>query len=147
MSYLKLPINFLSLAKEPKDSANKKGLCSLEESIAQNIMMQITCRYGEVAGRVDFGSQIWELEFNQLVKLHKWEEEVRKSLMDTIDKYEKRLSSVDIFISLSEVDTEVRTKGKSQIRRQAIISVNGKITRTGVPFNFNTTIFISPLTQ
>lgn len=142
MNYIKLPINFSNALK-----GNRKDTCSLEESIAQFIMTQITCRYGEVAGKPDFGSEIWNLEFNQLVKIYEWEEKVKKSLFNTIEKYEKRLTNIEVNVSLSEIDNEVQTKGYSEIRRKAIIFVNGNIIHSGVPFHFNTTIYISPLSQ
>ncbi len=39
---------------------------------------------------------IWDLEFNQLVKISDWEEGVKNSLIKTIEKYEKRLRNVDV---------------------------------------------------
>jgi phage baseplate assembly protein W len=142
MKHIKLPINFSSILK-----GNEPSYCSLEESIAQSIMMQITSRYGEVAGKPDFGSAIWELEFNQLVKVYEWEEKVKQSLIKTIDLYEKRLYDVDVNVSLSEFENESSHKKRKEIRRKAEIFVNGKIIHQDLPFHFNTTIYISPLSQ
>jgi len=142
MKYIKLPINFSSLINGKASSS-----CSLEESIAQSIMMQITSRYGEVAGRPDFGSAIWELEFNQLVKVYVWEEEVKQSLIKTINKYEKRLYDVEITVNLSEFEGESSARHRRDIRRKADIFVTGKIVFQELPFHFNTTIYISPLSQ
>ncbi|WP_271783481.1 GPW/gp25 family protein [Aquimarina algiphila] len=142
MKHIKLPIDFSDLLK-----GKGKKECSLEESIAQYIMMLIISRYGEVAGKDDFGSDIWELEFNQLVKIYEWEEKVRLSLVHAITKYEKRLSDIKVVVSLSEVDTDVDSKTYSQIRRKAIIGVSGNIVQTGVPFSFDTSIYVSPLSQ
>ena len=52
-------------------------ICSYQESIAQHIMLLILSHHGEVIGREDFGSMIWDLEFNQLVKISDWEEGVK----------------------------------------------------------------------
>lgn len=142
MKYIKLPIDF-------SDLINGKGKkeCFLEESIAQYIMTLIVSRYGEVAGKDDFGSYIWELEFNLLVKIYEWEEKVRTSLVRAITKYETRLSDIKVVVSLREVDTDLDSKKYSQIRRKAIIGVSGNIVNTGVPFNFDTSIYVSPLSQ
>jgi len=121
--------------------------CSLEESIAQSIMTQITCSYGEVAGRPDFGSQIWELEFNQLVKVYEWEETVKKSLIKTIELYEKRLYDVEVFVKLKEFEKESSVNVRRDIRKKADIIVNGKIIYQELPFHFSTTLYISPLSQ
>lgn len=142
MNYLKLPLDFSKMLK-----IDKSKRCSLEESVAQHLMMQITCRYGEVAGREDFGSDIWELEFDQLVKLHEWEEVVQKSLVRTINTYEKRLYDVKVNVVLSEVDMDISSKTYSEIKRKAVIRVAGRLFQTGEIFNFNTSVYVSPLSQ
>lgn len=142
MKYLKLPIDFSGMLH-----GGTQDRCLIEESIAQYIMMQITSRYGEVAGRSDFGSDIWELEFNQLVKIYEWEERVRVSLLESIVKYETRLTDVKVGVSLSEIDTDIDSEKYSQVRRKAVINVSGNIIQTGVAFNFNTSLYVSPLSQ
>ena len=139
---LKLPINFSSMVK-----GTKVTTCSIEESIAQSIMMQITTHYGEVAGRPDFGSTIWDLEFNQLIKVYEWEYQVKKSLIETINKYEKRLKEVEATVKLIQVEKESNIQAKRGIRKQATIYVKGTIIQYNIPFNFNTTLYISPLSQ
>lgn len=62
MSYLKIPIDLKAAV------SGKLERCSYEESIAQQIMLLIVSRYGEVTGKESYGSVIWELEFSQLVK-------------------------------------------------------------------------------
>lgn len=140
MEYLKLPIDFSNLIK-----GGRVERCSKEESIAQNIMMIITSRYGEVVGKEDFGSDIWELEFNQLVKINKWEEQVRNSLIISINKYEERLRDIHIDVVLSEVDDDFSNKENVHIRRKAEITVKGIMKDNDVPFHFNTLLYISPL--
>ncbi len=127
---------------------SRREECSYEESIAQYLMMMITSRYGEVVSRADFGSAIWELEFNQLVKVYEWEEKVQKSLEDTIAKYENRLSDLKVEVSLKEIDTDRNNiDGITQVRKQASISVEGKIKHSGTKFTFNTQLLVSPLSQ
>ena len=142
MKYLKLPIDFSGMLQ-----GGTQNRCLIEESIAQYIMMQITSRYGEVAGRTDFGSDIWELEFNQLVKIYEWEERVRVSLLESIVKYETRLTDIKVGVSLSEIDTDIESEKYSQVRRKAVINVSGNIIQTGIAFNFNTSLYVSPLSQ
>ena len=59
MTYLKMPLQLQSAV------AKKLQRCSYQESIAQHIMLLILSHHGEVIGREDFGSMIWDLEFNQ----------------------------------------------------------------------------------
>ena len=142
MNYLKLPIDFSQILVNKNTER-----CSKEESIAQHIMMIITSRYGEVVGRDDFGSQIWELEFSQLVKIKDWEERVQDSLVKAINKYELRLKKIKVSVVLSEVDDDFSNNENAQIRRRSQISVKGKLIENDMDFNFNTLIYISPLSQ
>lgn len=88
MNYLKLPLDL------SEGLHGQLQRCSYEESIAQHIMMLIVSQYGEVEGKEDYGSIIWDLEFNQVLKNADWEEKVRKSLEATLTKYESRLKDI-----------------------------------------------------
>ena len=59
MDYLKLPLDL------PAALGGQMERCSYEESIAQHIMMLVVSRYGEVESKDDYGSVIWNLEYNQ----------------------------------------------------------------------------------
>lgn len=135
MTYLKMPLQLQSAV------AKKLQRCSYQESIAQHIMLLILSHHGEVIGREDFGSMIWDLEFNQLVKISDWEEGVKNSLIKTIEKYEKRLRNVDVNVTLLEIEEENIDK-VSHIRRKAQITVTGIMDRTNEKFSFNTSLYL-----
>ena len=120
--------------------------CSYEESIAQHIMMLIISRYGEVEGKEDYGSVIWDLEFNQVLKNADWEEKVRQSLEATITKYESRLKDIHVRVELTEVEEDVRNKFPNA-RQRVRVWVNGVMVRNDQQFNFNTHLYISPISQ
>ncbi len=71
MNYLKLPLDLSGALN------GQIQRCSYEESIAQHLMMLVVSRHGEVEGREDYGSIIWDLEFNQVLKNEDWEDKVR----------------------------------------------------------------------
>lgn len=139
MSYIKLPVNLNSATHE------RLKKCSYEESIAQQIMLLIVSRHGEVIGKDEYGSIIWELEFSQLIKASDWENNVRESLAKAIQLYEKRLKDINVNVVLSEIEDE--NKKNIHVRRNAQITVTGKIHSTDMPFYFSTLIYISPLSQ
>ena len=145
MSFLKLPLDFSSALR------GTLSRCSLAESIAQQLMLLIVSHPGEVLGREDFGSVIWELEFHQLVKIKDWEEEVHNSLLASILRHEPRLREVVLEIRLAEIDdddTDEDIKIKHPyVRRRASIRVQGVIDSTDEPFSFQTQVYISPLSQ
>ena len=140
MSFLKLPLDFSSALR------GTLSRCSLAESIAQQLMLLIVSHPGEGLGREDFGSVIWELEFNQLVKVRDWEETVRNSLVQSITAYERRLKDVRVDVHLSEIEGDLLGKNPN-IRRQANITIHAQIESTDIPFVFNTLVYISPLSQ
>lgn len=140
MDYLRIPLQLQSAVDK------KLQKCSYHESIAQHIMLLILSHNGEVIGREDYGSMIWDLEFNQLVKISDWEEGVRGSLIRTIGKHEKRLRDVDVNVALMEIEEENIHK-ISHIRRKAQITVTGILDKTNENFNFTTSLYISPLSQ
>ena len=139
MKYLKYPIDFSSLLK-----GNNKNQCEIQESIAYNIMLIVTTSFGEIPEKPDYGSEIWELEFDQHINRRTWEEQVKNSLFDSISKNEQRLNLTSVAITLDEVeDKELKTS----IRRKANIIVNGIIKNSLIPFNFHTKLNISPISQ
>ena len=138
--YLKLP---LDLSRTLNGQMQR---CSYEESIAQHIMMLIVSRYGEVEGKEDYGSVIWDLEFNQVLKNADWEEKVRQSLETTITKYESRLKDIHVRVELTEVEEDVRNKFPNA-RQRVRVWVNGVMVRNDQQFNFGTHLYISPISQ
>ena len=140
MNYLKLP---LDLSRTLNGQMQR---CSYEESIAQHIMVLIVSRYGEVEGKEDYGSVIWDLEFNQVLKNADWEEKVRQSLEATITKYESRLKDIHVRVELTEVEEDVRNKFPNA-RQRVRVWVNGVMVRNDQQFNFSTHLYISPISQ
>ena len=140
MEYLKLPLD-LSAAL-----GGQLERCSYEESIAQNIMMMIVSKYGEAESKDDYGSVIWNLEYNQTVFNQDCEENVKKSLEKTIVKYEHRLKNIEVNVELTEVEEEIRNKYPNA-RRRVRIGVRGLLILNDNPFYFNTYLYISPLSQ
>ncbi|MFD1604350.1 GPW/gp25 family protein [Flavobacterium artemisiae] len=139
MKYLKYPVNFKSLLK-----GSQENFCKIDESIAYNIMMIITTSFGEIPEDPRYGTIIWDLEFNQHIKKRDWEDLVRKSLYESIVEYEKRLILSNVIISLDEIDDSELTRS---IRRKVSINVKGSIIESQIPFNFQTKLNISPISQ
>ncbi|WP_255680878.1 GPW/gp25 family protein [Flavobacterium pisciphilum] len=139
MKYLKYPVNFKALTR-----GSQENFCKIEESIAYNIMMIITTSFGEIPETPNYGTIIWDLEFNQHIKKRDWEDLVRKSLFESITEFEKRLILGEVTISLDEIDDKELS---SSIRRKAIVVVTGSIIESSIPFNFHTKLNISPISQ
>ena len=90
MEYLSLPLVL---------SDGYLSRCTLEESIIYSIGLILSTRQGQLSFAPEFGSEIWEREFSDLVTSNK--ADMRGNLRNAIDKYEKRLYNVSVSTSQS----------------------------------------------
>jgi phage baseplate assembly protein W len=137
--YYTLPLRFDEII-DKKQHNN----CSLEESIAQNLHLLVSTYHGESAFAEDYGCSIWDEEFKTQLDI-KWKDEVRKSIMNAIEKFELRLALSDVKVELS--DHESRQQTGLRLRRKLLITISGTIRKTNEKFNFKKVLFISPLSQ
>lgn len=82
----------------------------------------------------------------KFLKNEDWEDKVRQSLEATIIKYEPRLKDVHVRVELTEVEEDVRDKFPNA-RKRVRLWVSGLIVRNDQHFNFNTHLYISPISQ
>jgi phage baseplate assembly protein W len=120
--------------------------CSLIDSIAQNLHLIISTYRGESAYAADeYGCSIWDEEFRTQLSI-RWKEELRQSVMNAVEKFEPRLRLSDIKVEI--IDHESVNENKNlRIRRKIILSISGIIKKTNEKFNFQKSLFISPLSQ
>ena len=99
MDYLALPF---VLREGYLDRANFK------ESLTYSVGLLLCTRAGSMPFEPDYGCGIWEKEFSDLYSANK--AEIRSSVRNAIDRYEKRLYNVSV--SLVNVDDPApRTMG------------------------------------
>jgi phage baseplate assembly protein W len=72
----------------------------LEESIKFSIGLILCTRRGSLPFEPDYGSDIWEKEFSDLMTANK--ADIRSNLRNALDKYEKRLYNISV--SLVKID-------------------------------------------
>jgi phage baseplate assembly protein W len=119
--------------------------CALVDSIAQNLHLIISTYHGESAYANDYGCSIWDEEFRTQLSI-RWKEDVRQSVFTAIDKFEPRLQLSDIKVELVEHESRPE-KNSLRIRRKIILTISGIIKKTNEKFNFQKSLFISPLSQ
>lgn len=128
----------------PGDLMQKKEhpKCSLNESISRVIHLIAVTHFGEFKADESFGCEIWEFDFENVTNSQLFKEEIKKSLKQTIEKHEPRLSQVRIDIQMQQVEVRiVNRRTKSRI----ILKVDGVITKTNEPFSYSENFFIGPL--
>lgn len=137
----KMPFDPERLMSE--DSSIEK--CSMAESIAQNIMLLITTKKRENRFDLDYGNAVWDIEFENAITTVEWEDTFVKSMKEQIGKYEPRIYAPKIEVHIEYVERSFEMKKYSEIKKKAKIAINAKLAETGEPFNFNTELFLSPM--
>lgn len=139
--YYKLPFQPASLFKD----GGEIKVCSLAESIAQNIMLLITTKQGENRYNDEYGNAVWNIEFDNAATNVLWEETFQDSLAQLIREYEPRIVNPDIKVHTSFVEHSYKTKKFSEVKKKAAIGINARLAESGELFSFSTEIFLSPM--
>jgi len=84
------------------------GRAGLQESITFSVGLILSSRPGALPFDPTFGCDVWEKEFSDLYSANK--AELRSSLRNSIDKYEKRLYNVSVTL-VSVTDTRREALG------------------------------------
>ena len=136
--YYQTPLDF-------KRFFEKKELkkISLRESISQFISIILTTYFEEYAFDDDFGSEIWETDFDLLVNANVLKERIKKSLKAQIQTYEKRLTKVDLNLNLKESISE--STNKVRLKKYLHITITGTIVKTNEPYSFTGDYYLAPL--
>lgn len=114
-------------------------------SISNHIELIIFTRFGEHRHNVNFGCEIWDLDFELIVSESLWEEKFRKSLLKSITDYETRIYNIDVEVKITEVENVYPLRKITEIKKKVDITIRGLIKVTGEKYYFNTALFLSPL--
>ncbi len=116
---------------------------TLQESISQFISIIITTYFEEYTYDDEFGSEIWETDFDLLVNTNVLKEQIKRSLQNQINQYEKRLSNVNLNLDVRENISE--NSNKVRLKKYLNITITGIIVKTDEPYRFNGDYFMAPL--
>jgi len=138
--YYKLPLQ-LSGIMEGKDAPT----CDLRTSISKNIELIIMTRFGEHRSDPTFGCEIWDLDFELIVSQGIWEKKLCSSVMQSISIHECRLSNIEATVLLTEVEKINSIYKLPEIKKKVEIRLAAIIKKTGEPYSFIASLFLSPL--
>lgn len=138
---------FYTLPLRADEIINKRqhNSCSLVESIAQNLHLIISTYRGESSYAEEYGCSIWDEEFKTQLSI-RWKEDVRQSVLATIEKFEPRLLVKDVKVDLTEQEFRP-DKNSLRVRRKLVLGITGSIKKTNEKFSFQKSLYISPLSQ
>ena len=136
-----MPFDFGRLIQRNRELSE----CNLGTSIAQNIFLIISSRYNEHRFDPQFGCEIWERDFETIVNPIAWQEEVNRSIVNSLKRYEPRLESIQVDTVITEQPYRHPVTNVQSIKKKIIVNVRGIIKATGEPFTYSPQLYISPI--
>lgn len=121
--------------------------CSEEESIDQNLEMIIMTCPGEHKYDPDFGCKIWDLDFERVVSMHRWEGQFMQYIQEAISKYERRIQDVDTRIKFYDIRNEYDRSGAISIRKRVDAQIDATIVSSKKKCCFYYSFFLGPLSS
>lgn len=139
-----IPLNFTPFFDEKEGSLEK---CSEIESVDQHIDLLITTYQGEHIFDKNYGTAIWELDFEHIGSVEVWKEDFSKYLSEAITQYEPRISITDFQLEISELVEEDNVFGNVNVRKRAAIFIEAILKSNGRFCRFHYQLFLSPLSK
>jgi phage baseplate assembly protein W len=135
--FYKIPFDFKKLTVG--QDARK---VTIEESLAQFIALIITTIFGEYKYDLDFGTIIWETDFNLLANPNQLKDMIKESVHEKVKKYEKRLIVTDV--TLGVVEDTVSYVTNIRVKKRLDIVVYGIIKQTNQPYYYRSSYYLAP---
>ncbi|MEO8234243.1 MAG: GPW/gp25 family protein [Flavobacterium sp.] len=135
--FYKIPFDFKKLTIG-EDSRK----VTIEESLAQFISLIISTTFGEYKYDEDFGTEIWETDFNQLANPNQLKDLIKESIFDKVKKYEKRLIITNV--ELGVVEDTLSHELSIRVKKRLDIIVYGIIKQTNQPYYYKSSYYLAP---
>ena len=135
--FYKIPFDFkkLSIGEDARRVV-------LEESLAQYIALIITTIFGEYKYDLEFGTIIWETDFNLLANPNQLKDLIKESVHEKVKKYETRLIVTDV--TLEVVEDTLSYETNIRVKKRLDIVVYGIIKQTSQPYYYKSSYFLAP---
>jgi predicted component of type VI protein secretion system len=83
--------------------------CSLRQSIAHHLHLLLTTSFGELLSDEQFGSNIWDADFDNIDFRSRQKEVILQSLLAAIKKYEPRIENVRVETTMYQEEVAAHT--------------------------------------
>ncbi|WP_373723243.1 GPW/gp25 family protein [Bacteroides heparinolyticus] len=143
-TYYKIPFDFGTLLDEERGMQER---CSEKESIYRHIELLITTCPGEHIYDRDFGSEIWDMDFERIVSLETWKTKFKKFLYKAISAYERRISGCDLKLEVSDVLHENVSDTNVSVRKRVDIYIETTVVSSGERLNLHHRLYLGPLSK
>ncbi|NHN27611.1 GPW/gp25 family protein [Flavobacterium jejuense] len=135
--YYKIPFDYKKLSTG-KDATK----VTIEESLAQFMSVIISTIFGEYKYDDEFGTVIWDTDFNLLANPNKLKDMIRESVHEKVSNYEKRLKVTEVTLSVNE--NTLSSESNIRVKKRLDIVVYGVIKKTNQPYYFKSSYYLAP---
>jgi phage baseplate assembly protein W len=135
--YYKLPFDYSKLT-----TGEDATQVTIEESLAQFISVIITTIFGEYKYDPDFGTIIWDTDFNLLANPNQLKDLIKESVHEKVTQYEKRLKVTEVTLGVNENTLSYETN--IRVKKRLDIVVYGVIKNTNEPYYYKSSYFLAP---
>ena len=135
--FYKLPLDYTKLTTG--EDATK---VTIEESLAQFISVIITTIFGEYKYDPEFGTVIWDTDFNLLANPNQLKDLIKESVHEKVNKNEKRLKVTEVTLGVDENTLSYETN--IRVKKRLDIVVYGIIKETNQPYYYKSSYFLAP---
>ncbi len=142
--YYKLPFDFASVLDENRGYAE---MCTEIESIDQHIEMLIGTYPGEHCYDRNYGTGIWDMDFERIVSLDAWKTRFVECLSEAISKYEQRISNCSFRLDVEDVIKENVLSKNVSIRKKVDIYIDAILNSAGSKCSLYYTLYLGPLSK
>lgn len=118
--------------------------CSLQQSVYHHIHLILTTAFGEMTTDENYGCWIWENDFDNLTNNNKIREQIKQSLLFSVQKYEPRIQNIKVDVMIKQEELFARINGR-HVKKMLDITVTGKLVATKENFIYNDRFFTGPL--
>jgi hypothetical protein len=106
------------------------------------IHLILTSSFGELKFDDRFGFDLWQHDFDNVYNVNIFKEELRKSVIQSIEDNEKRIKNVKVELEINQILLKVMNK-RTKVRVK--LTINGLTEKTNEQFSHEEMFYIGPL--
>lgn len=138
-NYLNIPVRFKEIRQKGEVPRINAAI-----SIHDMIHLIIITECGEMRNNPEFGCDLRKFDFENIYNLPKFREELRKSLLDSIQCNERRLSGIRVDLQLEQAEVPFKMNNL-RIKIRITLNITGTIEKTNEMFAHQEKFYIGPL--
>lgn len=116
--------------------------CSLKQSVIQNLNLLLTTAFGEYPADESYGCSIWDNDFDNITSASKIKENIKQSIIQSVQEHEKRLSKVGVKLLIHQ--EELSEKKGRRVKKRIEITITGILLLTNDQFSHDYSFFAGP---